>query len=157
MVKISHQSISPPISEQSSPRAHGTPAVQAGELCSVCQRTSTITTVITCIWVIKQDVSLAPHIPKDCKVVKRQCARPCHSYQISTETTVVQVRSCFGPTTQEGSCLPLRSGHLWQETWQLFCSSYMAEVYCHLWAGASWEEESSGVPTGHSPGSSISM
>lgn len=22
----------------------------------------------------------------------------------------------------------------------------MAEVYSHLWAGASWEEESSGVP-----------
>jgi len=44
------------------------------------------------------------------------------------------------------SRLPLRSGHLWQETWQLFCSGYMAEVYSHLWAGASWEEESSGVP-----------
>lgn len=86
---------------------------------------------------IEQDVSLASLIPKDCKVVKIQCARLCHLYQISTEeTTLVQVRSCS----------LLRSGHLWQEMWQLFCSGYMAVVYSHLWAGASWEEESSGVP-----------
>lgn len=51
---------------------------------------------------IEQDVSLAPLISKDYKLVKRQCFRPCNLYQISTsETTGVQVRSCFGPTTQK--------------------------------------------------------
>lgn len=86
---------------------------------------------------IEQNVSLAPLIPKDYKAVKIQCARPCRLYQISTkETTVVQVRSCS----------LLRSGHLWQEMWQLFCSGYIAAAYGHLWAEASWEEESSGVP-----------
>lgn len=86
---------------------------------------------------IEWDVSFAPLIPEDCKVAKIQCARACSLYQISTEeTTPVQVRSHS----------LLRSGHLWQEMWQLFCSGYMALVYSHLWAGASWEEEYSGVP-----------
>lgn len=67
----------------------------------------------------EQDVSLAPLISKDCKVLQIECARPCHLYQISTEeTTLVQVRSCS----------LLRSGHLWQERGQLFCSVYMAVV-----------------------------
>lgn len=95
----------------SGPRAHGTLWTARGTLLRIPE--STTTTVITWIWMIEQDVSLAPLIPKDCKVVKIQCARPCHLYQINTEeTTLVQVRSC----------LLLRSGHLWQEMWQLFCS-----------------------------------